>query len=1715
MSNSGWLSPDESSSSDEDQFGDGDVRKSMRLQSKKSDNTSNIHVTQHEPLRRSTRKVIVPRKLQDLRDEENRLREVIQLEKSKIVKNKETIKNQAKILQEAPPTEKLPVDEINSAVEEHDHTSETDADDIVENDNALARAIESEDDDIAQLVDDEEEKEFEVVKNAKNQKKGRHFCPNGFPFKRKPRQLKTHMNGVSFNTSIIGFKRNDRFSDDDIHVEAKIVKDDPSSVILLETIIPAVHSGIKDLIEEVQDAYRDSSGNIPKDMNYFLTVNSSNITDGINSRLWGMAVDADSVASEIDSLLVETVQSARSNLSLWRLDEIGEAPAEIFVGSDLRINLIVYGVPHMAHARKHNRHYTYAGKTLSKLTKRRNILHVILIRPTPKIKAMCLLCAIIIGKIINGALIMQMKEKIINGVSSINFVRYVIDKIKKRLNKDYKLANQLFDIVTLIQTNWPLLKDVNDGNEGPYDLSDVAEHMIDGGCDPNLILGEEAQENQHEENKKINENCMNKNEAKLLGSLYHCNVKYFLKNLKETHSLFMTKNKWKLQIVLISEASQNIREIFPGPYSDNCEHIFLLERSGRTHVDLISNPYKYFSQGEVNRALCFYCNKHTFKATTFHSCHVDPENLCPSCLRRKLSTDTFITLQNIGHFCNQSKEVAKVCEHCNVFYYSEKCLSLHRCTTKNRGKRMIECCNKYISVTRNCPKRNSLESISLHHHCDEIFCYKCVTPYIPNIGVPHYCKLPKVVTKPTTNRIAVVVFEQKNRPPSDCYYCKPVLDDKEIVLCSLHLDEDSIQTEDVAEFNVATLLIEGELKPVQWFDKEIAITRGTQKRCTNNGIINLKDPKISRLSHAVQSLIKRNVLTSLVCTNAVRKILSLEDTTVFASQSDLMVILLTLCKFEITPKIVVRNSKILILKTESLKFLDIESFVDKECMFSSYTGRHVFFPEILNRDSELDRHILPEFNYFLCSEDSRDIIEHKRKFYAEFTRLEITNWHLISNLLMFSKYKCKLMLSALENLNKVASTLASEIKPALSDEHKQLKITDKSINSLTSYLMDLLLLSAQNQNLNLYIVPEITPFSRRTSKGELQYVQLQETNRNLQNIVHQWNTPFGQPRVYGLYPDMICTNPDDEKGKRYIFWSGCFIHGHDFRVCRINKEGDIGYNKELLEVKGERDRNKMLKFQSQLDKHSTLLIVWECEWNQFKKTEPFQEFMTSSYIPRPIERLIPREANRGGFVEVFRYNYSQHELPNQKMHCFDINAAYMYEAMTQDFPVGKFLVLLRPKLHENVRYSSTQNCFVFRGEPVIDEKECSVFTEKKAFGLLQCQILPPTNCNFPNLSIKLKTGSKNSKGPSVAPLCNYCATHQLQDVCKHSDQLRSLTGTWTFEDLNRSIEIGYEILEMYEAYIYPEQAKLGQSFFEAIHYVKTKNAGFPSDIKTYKDKERYCNEINLETNFQLKVEDVICNPIASKNFKRHALAAIGKFGQQPNTQKSFITSDPKVLYKTIQDGSFISASHPTKNTIRITKLISHPTLAVKPYLIFSAYVSAYCRSKMNKAFFKVVGANGECWYSDCDSCFFTIKKGEPSPLLEGRTFGFWKSEFLNVTSFHCLGPKRYRISFEKNGKLYMEYKSAGITLNDFILSEYQLTAESYEELVRSFLNNIELSVDIPQKRRKQNINLLPLREAKQWKFRAFRNGIGSFSRRKVVEISEKNFLSRPFGYNDN
>jgi hypothetical protein len=185
------------------------------------------------------------------------------------------------------------------------------------------------------------------------------------------------------------------------------------------------------------------------------------------------------------------------------------------------------------------------------------------------------------------------------------------------------------------------------------------------------------------------------------------------------------------------------------------------------------------------------------------------------------------------------------------------------------------------------------------------------------------------------------------------------------------------------------------------------------------------------------------------------------------------------------------------------------------------------------------------------------------------------------------------------------------------------------------------------------------------------------------------------------------------------------------------------------------------------------------------KTREFKEFKRNHNKP-VVGKLIPRDAFFGGRTNATKLIYNA--KIGEKLRYIDVVSVYPTVQDYDYFPVG-------------------------HPETILKSKEF----DENWFGTIKCKILPPRKLYHPVLppKIKVKTYEK-----LLFPLCNSCAKSQTKK-CKHNEEEKCLIGTWCTNEIQKALEKGYKILEIYEVHHFNKKSnELFKSYIQRFIKIK-------------------------------------------------------------------------------------------------------------------------------------------------------------------------------------------------------------------------------------------------------------------------------------------------------
>ncbi|XP_031342995.1 uncharacterized protein LOC116170631, partial [Photinus pyralis] len=330
---------------------------------------------------------------------------------------------------------------------------------------------------------------------------------------------------------------------------------------------------------------------------------------------------------------------------------------------------------------------------------------------------------------------------------------------------------------------------------------------------------------------------------------------------------------------------------------------------------------------------------------------------------------------------------------------------------------------------------------------------------------------------------------------------------------------------------------------------------------------------------------------------------------------------------------------------------------------------------------------------------------------------------------------------------------------------------------------------------------------------------------------------------------------------------GCFYHGC---VKCFKNDRDKPIHSNSYETMDLRYENTLSKINHLNQLGYEVIVKWECEFKQ--DTNPNINKYVSEHPLVHFAPLNARDSFYGGRTGNIKSYYKVKD--GEKINYIDICSLYPYICKVGKFPIA----------HPQVLVGS----------------DCANLDVTKVDGLIKCKVLPPQNLFHPVLPIKL-----NNK--LMFPLCYSCAKNFTQEDCSHEIGDRAIVGTWVADEIVKSIEKGYRIMEVYEVWSYKTEqydGKSGGLFTEMMNkFIKIKQeaSGWPSNCKTDKEKRAYIARFYEKEGILLEFDKIELNPGLRSLAKLILNSFFGKFGQRENQPKTKIINQPVELYALLFD----------------------------------------------------------------------------------------------------------------------------------------------------------------------------------------------------------------------
>lgn len=489
---------------------------------------------------------------------------------------------------------------------------------------------------------------------------------------------------------------------------------------------------------------------------------------------------------------------------------------------------------------------------------------------------------------------------------------------------------------------------------------------------------------------------------------------------------------------------------------------------------------------------------------------------------------------------------------------------------------------------------------------------------------------------------------------------------------------------------------------------------------------------------------------------------------------------------------------------------------------------------------------------------------------------------------------------------------------------------------------------------------------------------------------------------------------------------GCTFHGCP--TCYPNRE----------------DRNKVSeKTYFQLHKETidrltyyerrgfTVDFIWE---HEMKIRNPYiKKRMKQLSVVREKAIHSIRDSLCGGRNENFKLIYSCEE--NEQLRYLDFTSLYPFVLKRRKFPLG---------------------------HPIVITEGLDVEWTGQYFGFVYCRILPPTNLDPPVLPYKC--GNKLMFG-----LCRTCM-EEREALCTHDTDERALEYVFCTPEIDKAIEVGYRLLDVYAVLHYPEQeGDLFRPYVDMFLKIKQEKSGAPPGVETEQQLADYIRDYATNEGISLDPAAIDKNNGLRLISKLMLNSLWGKLVQRPNQPKTSIISDYQSLSNLLSNEDFeVMGSSILKNDNVIVTYKHVSDIIAGPGNTSPAigcFVTCWARLELYNLIERIETVRpGRIAYADTDSILFIERDGDPQIEL-GNYLGQLTDEIPD--GFRCVkailaGCKSYGLELRSVLGNIITYiiKVKGLSLTSEAMT--QLNFETIENMIYAFASDQKIQLPVAQ-----------------------------------------------------
>ena len=496
--------------------------------------------------------------------------------------------------------------------------------------------------------------------------------------------------------------------------------------------------------------------------------------------------------------------------------------------------------------------------------------------------------------------------------------------------------------------------------------------------------------------------------------------------------------------------------------------------------------------------------------------------------------------------------------------------------------------------------------------------------------------------------------------------------------------------------------------------------------------------------------------------------------------------------------------------------------------------------------------------------------------------------------------------------------------------------------------------------------------------------------------------------------------------KKVFEYNGCNYHG----CPKCYPDPSIPACHDLTMPMGELYNNWLAKESYLRSLGFDVEVTWGCELEAMRQQDPIlDEFIRNrlEYYAslKAVGNIRLRDALFGGRTNNVKFHCAADGVDSEIKYV-DFTSLYPYVVSKMSYPIG----------HPKVITRDFDTEFIFKG-------------------FSKCKILPPKRCRFAVLPVRLDDRL-------VFPLCLTCAQMRNQGTCKHTDEQRCITGTWTSWELSMAISRGYKIITIYEQLECEGKCGMFSEYIKLWMKEKQEASGWPSWCQTENDKQLYITRYKDHEDIDLDPAKIEHNPGRRFIAKLMLNSFWGKFAQHNNMGETVIITKAEEYFKLIEDSDkeITSDDMVNEDTMLVSWKYVDDNLAHQgsTNVMIAALVTSYARIKLFCLIEDIERHRaGRVLYFDTDSVIYEHRAGDPE-IETGDYLGDLTDEISSFghgakcIEFASGGPKNYALKIRlADGSEKVIIKAKGITLNEE--TSEKITFSEIKRLVETFIDS--------------------------------------------------------------